>query len=61
MISAKRIVGRATVSQIASQTSGRSSMSLHNFETVLFEMPFSAMALTSSLTRRVETPLIQAS
>jgi len=33
-------------------------MSLHSFETVLFEMPLSPIACTSSSTRRVETPLI---
>lgn len=38
-----------------------SSMSLHCFETVLFEMPFSPIAYTSSSTRRVETPPVQAS
>ena len=39
----------------------RSSMSLHSFETVLFEMPARPMAWTRSSTRRVETPPIQAS
>ncbi len=39
----------------------RSSMSLHSFETVLLEMPDRRMAWTSSSTRRVETPPIQAS
>lgn len=38
-----------------------SSMSLHSFETVRFEMPLSPMACTRSSTLRVETPLIQAS
>src|SRR6185369_8350291 len=39
----------------------RSSMSLHSLETWLFEMPLSPIAWTSSSTRRVETPPIQAS
>jgi hypothetical protein len=39
----------------------RSSMSLHSFETWLFEMPDSPIACTNSSTRRVETPPIQAS
>jgi hypothetical protein len=39
----------------------RSSMSLQSFDTVLFEIPLSPMACTSSSTRRVETPPIQAS
>ncbi len=33
-------------------------MSLHSFDTVLFEMPLSPIACTSSSTRRVETPPI---
>ncbi len=36
-------------------------MSLHSFETVLFEIPDRPMACTRSSTRRVETPPIQAS
>jgi hypothetical protein len=36
-------------------------MSLQSFETVDFEMPDSPIACTSSSTRRVETPPIQAS
>jgi hypothetical protein len=36
-------------------------MSLQSFDTVLFEMPLSPIACTSSSTRRVETPPIQAS
>ena len=36
-------------------------MSLHSLLTVLLEMPASPMAWTSSSTRRVETPAIQAS
>ena len=36
-------------------------MSLHSFETWLFEMPLSPIACTSSSTRRVETPPIHAS
>ena len=36
-------------------------MSLHNLETVDFEMPDRPIACTSSSTRRVETPPIQAS
>ena len=36
-------------------------MSLHSFDTVLLEMPLSPIACTSSSTRRVETPPIQAS
>jgi hypothetical protein len=36
-------------------------MSLHSFETWLFEIPVSPMACTRSSTRRVETPPIQAS
>jgi hypothetical protein len=36
-------------------------MSLHSFETVLFEMPESPIARTSSSTLRVDTPPIQAS
>src|SRR5947209_4540438 len=36
-------------------------MSLHSLDTVLFEMPDRPIACTSSSTRRVETPPIQAS
>ena len=36
-------------------------MSLHSLETWLFEMPERPIAWTSSSTRRVETPPIQAS
>jgi hypothetical protein len=36
-------------------------MSRHSFETVDLEMPDSPIACTSSSTRRVETPPIQAS
>lgn len=39
----------------------RSSISLHSFETVLLLMPFRPMDWTSSSTRLVETPPIQAS
>ena len=35
--------------------------SLHSFETEDFEMPLMPMACTSSSTRRVDTPAIQAS
>jgi hypothetical protein len=38
----------------------RSSISLHSFETWLFEMPESPIACAISSTRRVDTPPIQA-
>ncbi len=36
-------------------------MSLHSLDTVLLPMPLSPMAWTRSSTRRVDTPLTQAS
>jgi hypothetical protein len=54
-------IGQSPSSGRSRKAFTRSSMSLHSFETWLFEMPESPIACAISSTRRVDTPPIQAS
>jgi hypothetical protein len=54
-------IGQSPSSGRSRKAFTRSSISLHSFETWLFEMPESPIACAISSTRRVDTPPIQAS